>query len=104
MISREDINTIHLIAERATKLYARLGYLSSARDISFAKCAIAAEIMIVHGEVIPLYLDKLLFADEFNFAHDIGGIHRHLDHGQPGVPPSFKDCFLPRFAVTKVSA
>lgn len=42
----------------------------------------------------PLRLQALLDADEFNFWHDVGGIHRHLDRetGEIG------DCFLPRFA------
>ena len=43
---------------------------------------------------VPLRFDDLLEADDFNFAHDIGGIARHLnrDTGQLG------GCFLPRYA------
>ena len=42
----------------------------------------------------PLRLRELLDADDFNFAHDVFGIMRHMDRstGELG------DCFLPRFA------
>lgn len=42
----------------------------------------------------PLRLDNLLAADQFNFAHDLGGIRRHINRktGKLG------DFFLPRFA------
>ena len=41
----------------------------------------------------PLRLDALLAAPDFDFLHDIGGIHRHMNRatGELG------GCFVPRF-------
>jgi len=36
----------------------------------------------------------LLAADDANFAHDIAGIHRHLNHATGYL----MDCFVPRYA------
>lgn len=41
-----------------------------------------------------LDLEKLLSADDFNFGHDICGIHTHLNH----ETKKFEHCFLPRFS------
>jgi len=74
MITKTETDTmlIHQIAERASALYADLFHTKV--DPAF----IASELAIVHWEVIPLKLRDLLEADNVNFAHDIGGIHKHL--------------------------
>lgn len=95
MLTKNELVTIHAIADRAVQLYERLGYLSDA-DLRFARAGIANEIMTVHCEIVPLRLNEFLDADVGNFAHDIGGIHRHLEDN--GGTPRLKDCFLPRFA------
>lgn len=41
----------------------------------------------------PLRLQELLDADPFNFAHDVGGIRRHIDR----TTGKLGGCFLPRF-------
>lgn len=41
-----------------------------------------------------LDLEKLLSADDFNFGHDIAGIHNHLNR----ETQKLDNCFLPRFA------
>ena len=51
------------------------------------------DISAVHASC-PLRLMDLLEADQFNFAHDMYGIRRHLNR-QTG---EFEDLFLPRFA------
>ena len=51
------------------------------------------DISAVHA-TCPLRLMDLLEADQFNFAHDMYGIHRHLNR-QTG---ELDDLFLPRFA------
>ena len=38
---------------------------------------------------------RLLKADDFNFLHDVGGIHKHLDR----ATGKLKDGFVPRFAL-----
>ena len=92
-----EFKAIHAIADRAVALYQRLGYLDD-KSVRFARAGIAHEILIVHRDVVPLRLDEFLAADDSNFAHDIGGIHRHLDHGTKNGSARLKDCFLPRFA------
>ena len=84
--SRTEARIIHEIAQRAMKLSARI------RD-PFTTLDISMDITAVHCNGCPLRLEALRDADDFNFAHDILGIRRHLDRdtGQLG------DCFLPRF-------
>ena len=94
MLTKDDIRLIHAIAERAAELYVRLGFLDRT-SVRFARFGIAHEIMTVHREIVPLRLQEFLDADDGNFAHDIGGIHRHLDNADK---PRLKDCFLPRFS------
>lgn len=86
----DEHRLIEKIADRAVNLYERL-------DIKVKAPYIAAEIEFVHREVCPLRLKDFLDADESNFAHDIGGIHRHLNMPQKKL----EDCFLPRFADTE---
>lgn len=58
----------------------------------------AADIMMdvtsTHLNGNPLRLEALLEADDFNFAHDIYGIRRHLDR----TTGQLKDFFSPRFS------
>jgi len=96
MLNRKELQTIHDIAERAVALYQRLDMLDDS-DARFALTGIASEIMTVHTEIIPLRLEELAGADDSNFAHDIGGIHRHLD--KESDKPRLTDGFCPRFAV-----
>jgi hypothetical protein len=51
------------------------------------------DITATHANGCLLRLDELLDADDFNFAHDVFGIRRHIDRrtGKLG------DHFLPRF-------
>lgn len=74
--------TVIAIAERAVALTIHTDAVNCMMDISATH---------VH---CPLRLDDLLAADDFNFAHDITGINRHLNHetGQ------LTNHFLPRFA------
>ena len=44
-------------------------------------------------ELTPLKLEDLLKADDFNFAHDVFGIMRHINR----VSGKLEHCFVPRF-------
>lgn len=55
---------------------------------------IMMDITAVHLNDTKLDLEKLLKADEFNFAHDIYGIYSHLNR----KTGKLKNCFLPRCA------
>ena len=86
--SRIDSRVIFEIAGRAMGLHvARQGD-------PFTKLDIAMDISAVHCNGCPLRLETLRDADDFNFAHDILGIRRHLDRetGQ------LRDEFSPRFS------
>ena len=52
------------------------------------------DITAVHANGCPLELEELLMAKPFDFAHDVGGIRKHLDRDTGQL----RDCFLPRFA------
>ena len=84
----EEFDAINLIVERALTLPwpRRPDRLSLVMDITAA-----------HREV-RLNLTALLKADDANFAHDVGGIVRHIDR-QTG---KLENCFVPRYAATTV--
>ena len=85
-----DVELIHDIAERASVLYRRVA------KTTVSPAFIAAELTIVHRNIVPLRLADFLAADDSNFAHDIGGIHENLEFH--GATARLANCFLPRFA------
>jgi hypothetical protein len=87
-MSLEELRLVKQIAARAAKLYADLGE----QDVN--PVYIEAEISACHVHVCPLRLKDFAEADDVNFSHDIGGIHRHLNMKKRLL----EDCFLPRFA------
>ena len=97
-----DAELITAIADRAANFYERHVdiFLSMPKRAGPLREMIANELWFVHREIVPLRLQALHDADDFNFMHDIAGIHRHLDIGKPC---KFKDCFLPRYALIKVT-
>lgn len=95
-MNKQELELISMIADRAIALYQRLGFLAD-KDTKFARTGIVFEIATVHKEIVPLRLAEMLASDDGNFAHDIGGIHRHLNFGTPTQKPHFSWCFMPRF-------
>lgn len=85
-VTREEALTIRAIVERADKL-------AKEHDASVDKLSLSMDITACHANGCPLELERLLAADDFNFAHDVFGIMRHMNRetGRLG------DCFLPRF-------
>lgn len=82
--SKVDSRVIGEITHRAANMIGRnADYMSIRMDITAC-----------HLNGCPLDLYKLLEADDFNFAHDVIGITRHInrDTGQ------LENCFVPRFA------
>lgn len=55
--------------------------------------SLTMDITACHCNGCPLDLTRFLAADDFNFAHDFAGIHRHIDR----TTGKLGDCFLPRF-------
>ena len=71
-VSKKDLVTVERIAHRAVKMAdsagCRYGEIDAQMDITACHC---------NGN--PLLLEDLLNADDFNFSHDVFGIHRNLD-------------------------
>lgn len=84
----EDAALIEKIAIRAIAL-------SAANGIKRDLLSTEMDVTACHLNSVKLRLAALLAADDFNLAHDVFGIERHLDRdtGQLG------GCFLPRFSV-----
>lgn len=78
----EELNIVMEIVKRAVNAGIYDDVLMADMDIS-AVCAHC-----------PLRLADLLSADQFNFAHDLAGIQRHLNRRTGEL----EDFFLPRFA------
>lgn len=82
----DDLGAITQICERAFVLAESLG-------VDVDRMGLFMDITAAHN-TCPLKLDELLEADDATFAHDVWGIHRHIDRktGELG------DCFVPRLA------
>ena len=87
-VSKEAAGLIERIAVRASQMYPHISMDHFCMDVT-----------AVHANGTPLRLKALLDADDFNFAHDIAGIYRHLDRDN-GSPTGGKclNHFVPRFA------
>jgi len=88
-VSREDHSLVVQIAQRAVRDYP---------DAGFNFPTLVMDLTATHLNGCPLDLDKLLAAPAVDFAHDLGGISRHIDRttGQLG------GCFLPRCARAEI--
>lgn len=83
-VSPADCEIIQAIAERAAK------QLHGFQD----RMHTAMDITACHANGMPLRLQELLDADQFNFSHDVVGIHNHICR-DTGKMLRF---FVPRFA------
>ena len=81
-----EARLITAITRRAEKL--------SENPMQFDVLGCEMDITACHLNGCALDLKRLLKADNFNFAHDVYGIQRHIDR-ETG---KLIDCFLPRFA------
>lgn len=90
-VTRADSRLILSIARRAIdtiQVLTQQGY-----DV----LDIVMDLTACHANGCPLRLADLLESHPFGFAHDILGIHRHLDR----TTGKLGDHFLPRFAVSR---
>ena len=85
---RSEHEAAREIAERAVRVARKAGV----RDATFRDFWM--DILGAHCNGCRLRLEELLQADDFNFAHDVFGIRRHLNR-QTG---EIGGCFVPRFA------
>ena len=84
-VSLDDARLIHRISLRAYELN---------HDIDL--CTLHMDLSACHN-TCPLKLEELFNADLSDFAHDVGGIMRHINRRTWQL----EDCFLPRFAIIK---
>ena len=87
-VSRDEAKVISAIAARAVSMAAAHG----APKYAFMDAEM--DITAVHANGRPLRLQDLALADDFNYAHDVFGIRRHLNR-ETG---ELENCFLPRFS------
>lgn len=85
--NKEDARTIMEIAQRARAMAAADGQEYTVFDADM-------DIRACHLNGCRLNLGKLLAADDFNFAHDVYGIRRHLNRETGRM----ENCFFPRSA------
>lgn len=94
-VSEADLAAIELVADRTQALEAEYRYPRQRRK----RQSIMMDLCAVQNSSTPLDLDRLLAADDFNFAHDVFGIERHLDRSEASpTGGELLDCFLPRCA------
>jgi hypothetical protein len=86
-VSKDEAKTIRNIVQRAQAMAVEAGIKYSALDIDM-------DITATHANGCRLKLSELAAADNFNFAHDVFGIRRHINRetGQ------LENCFVPRFS------
>lgn len=85
--TKQEYELIAAIARRGEAMAREHGLPYNARDV-------VMDITAAHLNGNPLRLADLLAADEFNFAHDVWGITRHIDR-ETG---KLSHHFLPRFS------
>lgn len=81
-----ELPHVEAIVSRASRMFKQADNPRSGMEIRM-------DLAAVHASC-PLDLQRFAEADDFNFAHDIGGIYRHLDRSTGELT----DCFLPRCA------
>lgn len=85
--SAGECKVIIALAKRAREM-------AALNSIDLDHLSIAMDIEAVHCNCCPLRLVELAAADDFNFAHDVFGIRRHLNR-ETGL---LNNHFRPRFA------
>lgn len=86
-ISGDDEEIISKITDRAMALAAKA-------KIVYPRLDCEMDLIACHLNAQPLRLADLLKADDFNFAHDVFGIKRHIDR----ETAQLRDFFSPRFS------
>lgn len=88
-VTKYELAVIEQIVDRALAELRKAGFQSQDR------MTLHMDITACHANGTPLRLGELLKADDFNFAHDVLGINRHIDR----KTGKLTDCFSPRFSV-----
>lgn len=84
----DNLETISKITDRAMVLAEKHG-------IEYERQCCMMDLSACSANGNPMDFDRLLTADEFDFAHDVFGIRRHIDR-ETG---KLTGCFSPRFSI-----
>jgi hypothetical protein len=79
--------TLRRVVTRALALFA-------SAEIEYDKMSAQMDLVATHANGNPIDFERLLAADDFNFAHDVLGIYRHINR-ETG---KLDDFFVPRFS------
>jgi hypothetical protein len=79
--------------EILTAVLDRAEALAKRANLPFDRVGLALDLGMCQSHV-PLRWAALLEADDFNFTHDVFGIHKHMNRDTCRLD----NCFLPRFA------
>jgi hypothetical protein len=90
-VSNREHDLIARIAERAERMAAGVRHERDRRKQS----DYLMDFTATHASGCPLDLQRLLEADDLNFAHDAFGIERHLNR----TTGQLEDYFVPRYAL-----
>lgn len=86
-VSNEDGRKIRLIVERAHTM-------AQIHNVDYRKMDCEMDLTACHANGCPLDLGRLASARDFDFAHDVFGIRRHISRETGRL----ENCFVPRFA------
>lgn len=91
MVEFAKLNAVEY--EAALVIMDRAIAIADDAGIEYTRTEVLMDLTATH-HTCPLKMEELAKADDFDFAHDVFGIRRHLNRrtGQ------LEDCFLPRFA------
>ena len=89
MTRREEFEIIGKICDRAEEM----GIVAPSANPANRRMNLVMDIDNAHKDV-GLALEKLLEADDFNFAHDVIGIQHHMNRSTGKL----EDFFVPRYA------
>ena len=95
MTRKEECDTIAKICDRAEAM----GIVASSANPKNKRLTLIMDIDNAH-KAIGLQLDKLLEADDLNFAHDVIGIQKHMNR----TTGELADFFVPRYAKQDVAS
>lgn len=84
-----DQKVISKIAHRAVAMAAQ-------HEVPYDLLSATMDLTACVANGCPLYLSELLESNDFNFAHDVFGIRRHINR----TSGQLENCFVPRFAVS----
>ena len=91
-VSDEDAALISTIVDRTEAIV-------EAQDGVLDRLSTTMDLTACHANGCPLDLPKLVAADNFNLAHDVFGIARHLDR----KTGKLRDYFVPRCSMPETA-